>query len=216
MEPQNPYSSPLAVSGEASTFVGGEWPLEVGGLWRDEKFLVARRDASFPMVCPATNQPAIAKVAAYFPWARKDLYPLRFGLVVGALYYLTQVKHTLLQIPITAQDARSRTWRLIVGVVGGVGALVLIGLLFAITTNQAQMPRKAGQTFLEREGKVLVVTGCAFACIMTTALVLHGMPDPTKSLPVHGVWQEKIWLSGAHPDYLDRLTAYEGERPQGT
>ena len=94
-QPTNPYAPPLTESKAAE--IPGDWPPGEVGLWRDGAWLVARRNANFPLVCPVTNEPAVTRVPSYFPWAAKDLYPLRFGLVVGVLYYLTQVKHTLLR-----------------------------------------------------------------------------------------------------------------------
>ncbi len=216
MQQQNPYAPPQTADRGINLPASPQWPTDLAGLWRDGDWLVSRRNVDFPLVCPATNQPAATRAVAYFPWARKDLYPMRFGAVVGILYFLTQVKHMVLNVPITAADARRRFWRLFVGTLSGIAAIILIGVLFYVTTTQAQQPRKPGQTFLEQEGKVLAVTGAAFSCIVTMALVLHGMPDPTKKLFVHGVHGECIWLSGAHPDYLSRLPTYSGQRPQGT
>ena len=206
----NPYAPPLTTSKAAE--VPGEWPPVEVGLWRDGAWLVARRDAKFPLVCPVTNEAAITRVPSYFPWAAKDLYPLRFGLVVGVLYYLTQVKHTLLLVPITSACQASRRWRLSVGCLAGLAALALLGFLFQTTTQQA-VKRQPGLTFLQREGKVLTLTVATFGCIVLAALVLHGLPDPTKSLPVHGVLGVHIWLSGAHADFLQRLAPFAGERP---
>lgn len=216
MHDQNPYAASPLPSSSHPIATEGEWPAQQTGLWRDGDLLVAQRQTNFPPVCPVSNLDAPAKVLAYFPWARKDLYPMQFGAVVGVLYFLSQVKHTVLKVPVTVANAQSRFWRLLIGTVSGVAALALLGLLFYLTMTQAQLPRKAGQTFLERDGKVLAVTAATFACVVTMALVLHGMPDPTKKLLVHGVRGEYIWLQGAHADYLARLPRYEGERPEGT
>lgn len=210
MNAPNPYATPQAhgLISEAQR----DWPAHVPGLWRAGDLLVATRQVEFPPFCPVTNEPAATKVTAYFPWSPKDLYPLRFGLIVGVLYWLSRVKHTLLLVPITARDQRSRTGRLLVGCTSGVLALILIGLLFYLTTQQTAQ-RKPGQTFLEREGKVLMVTGAALGCLIVSLFVLHGMPDPTKSLLVREVRGDIIFLAGAHPSYLERLTRYDGPMP---
>ena len=174
-DPLDPYAAPPGVNEYKTDRDPGV------GMWREGKWLVMHREATFPPRCIFTNEPTETFGKQSITWAH--LNDLR-GQTVKLHYGLTTAKRSRLRWTLTIA--------IVVDVVAFASALLLVGL-----SEQLEL----GRHWIGPVGLILA------GIIGGTLKVAWNTVNPLNYVRSK---RSYVWLSGAGASFLDSLPAWPG------
>jgi hypothetical protein len=190
-EQVNPYAAPQQPAGyQLVPAPGGQ----LAGLWRQGNILVMHRAAPLPDICVKSNLPAQRRLKRNLQWHHPALALLiLIGILVYVVVAVILTKRATIMLPLTEEWYARRQRRLLIAWSWGLVSLALIvgGIALAIQTDRGEFGLAALAGFVS--GLAALIYG-QYACSLVRP---KRMTD------------QYIWLLGAHPDFLNRLEAWQ-------
>jgi hypothetical protein len=190
-EQLNPYAAPQLPAGYQPVPAAGG---QLAGLWRQGNILVMHKAAPLPDICVKSNQPAQRRLKRNLHWHHPALALLiLIGILVYVVVALILTKRATIMLPLTEEWYARRQRRLLIAWSWGLVSLALIvgGIALAIQTDRGEFGLAALAGFIS--GLAALIYG-QYACSLVRP---KRMTD------------QYIWLVGAHPDFLNRLEAWQ-------
>jgi hypothetical protein len=189
-EPVNPYAAPREAGYFAPAQPGNLAPF--AGLWRQDNLLVMHKLAPLPDICLKSNQPATRRLKRSLSWHHPAVY-----LVILLHLFLYIIVALIVRKTATIHIALTEEW-------------------FAIRRRRMLIAwGLVGASFLMFCGGIAIAEQAEWAPFLIIASIPLGLGAAIFGLMgCRMVWPKRItdqyvWLKGVHPDFLNRLEAWQ-------
>ncbi len=187
----NPYAAPQVPDPYMPNAVGGA-PFQ--GLWREGKWLVMHKLAPLPDICLKSNVPATGRLKRKLQWHHPAIsITILAGLLVYVILALILTKRATIQIALTEEWFAIRRRRILFA-----WGIVLVSIVMFI----------AGVAFIDPADSLVPAIAIMLAGVLFVGGLIYGQYAPSMVSPKR-MTDDYIWLKGVHPDFLDRLEAWQ-------
>jgi hypothetical protein len=189
----NPYAAPQRAWEHPAQ--AAPQPLHpLAGLWRQGNLLVMHKSAPLPDICVKSNQPATRRLQRKLQWHHPAVaLSILIAVPVYVILALVLMKRATIMLPLSDEWYERRKRRLIFAWGSGLLCLglIVVGFVLGVQVDNGGYLLLSLMGFV---GGIAALIYGQYACAMVR---------PTR------ITDQYVWLKGVHPDFLQRLEAWQ-------